>query len=322
MSVSRNRKGYTIVEVMMFLAISGFMFVVAATFVSGKQANAEFRQGVEEAASDIQSVINTVSDGFYPSNGEYKCKADDTGTVKFSKEATEAGTNQGCVFLGKAIQFEPDGDQTRFNVYTLAGRQYAPNTAGKKLATLRGESKPRVVDPDSNNSSTFNIGDPPSLTDKKTFDWGLKVNGTYSYKTGISPYANPDPGAPARIDVRSLVFFGGLGSYSGDALDSGSQTISMISTTNVGSPIDKSEQTGINNINEQASQQGSWPATIVICFVGTNDKRASLTIDSSAGQGIIVNKQLGDDILPVCVDKPECEKICLPGVVYAKPDSE
>lgn len=56
-------RGYTIVEVLIFMAVSGLMFVMAVVFVSGKQANAEFRQGLYVVNSDIRSVINDVANG-------------------------------------------------------------------------------------------------------------------------------------------------------------------------------------------------------------------------------------------------------------------
>ena len=66
--MDRGRKsgGYTIIEVMIFLAVSAFMFVVAAYFIQGKQANAEFNQGMQAINSSMQKVINDVNDNNYP----------------------------------------------------------------------------------------------------------------------------------------------------------------------------------------------------------------------------------------------------------------
>ena len=57
--------GYTIIEVMIVLAVSGLMFIIAATFINGKQQRATFTAGVNEMASELQNVIEQVNDGSY-----------------------------------------------------------------------------------------------------------------------------------------------------------------------------------------------------------------------------------------------------------------
>ena len=49
--------GYTIVEVLIFLAISSLMFLLAATFISGKQSAVEFKQGMNDINTQIKSVV-------------------------------------------------------------------------------------------------------------------------------------------------------------------------------------------------------------------------------------------------------------------------
>jgi hypothetical protein len=111
MSVGSKSQGYTIMEVMIFLAVSGFMFVIAATFISGKQAKAEFRQGMTSANNAIQNVINNVNDGFYPSGANFKCTSDDTGgrpqlaPPNVGATTSTQGTKKGCVFMGKVVMF-------------------------------------------------------------------------------------------------------------------------------------------------------------------------------------------------------------------------
>src|SRR5690242_788053 len=118
-----KRTGYTIVEIMIFLAISGLMFVIATSFLSGRQASAEFRQSMEDINANLSQIINDVGNGYYPTNNSFKCTT--TGqTLDFSSTATTQGSNTGCVFMGKIVQFAPSGtDRATYRVYSIAGRQ-------------------------------------------------------------------------------------------------------------------------------------------------------------------------------------------------------
>ncbi len=63
----RNRQslGYTIVEVLVVLAVSSFMFVIAANFINGRQERASFASGSNDLASALRNVLNQVADGHY-----------------------------------------------------------------------------------------------------------------------------------------------------------------------------------------------------------------------------------------------------------------
>ena len=106
MSGGKNR-GYTIVEVMIFLAISGVMFIMAAIFISSKQAAAQFGQGLNGLASQLQSTIQEVSDGQYTTLDTLSCNSAVTSLTLGTSSTTGQGTNGDCVFLGKLVQFKP-----------------------------------------------------------------------------------------------------------------------------------------------------------------------------------------------------------------------
>src|SRR4051812_20289476 len=105
-------RGYTIVEVMIFMAVSGFMFVIAAYFVNGKQASAEFRQGMNSANTVVQQVMNQINSSFYPSQENFTCKI--TGKPHLFATPNKLGTNQECVFLGSVLQFGTPADNTKY----------------------------------------------------------------------------------------------------------------------------------------------------------------------------------------------------------------
>jgi prepilin-type N-terminal cleavage/methylation domain-containing protein len=118
--------GYTLIEVMIVLAVSGTMFLIAANFISGKQARTAFSQGVNEFASRIEGVAAQVADGQY-SDISWACH--DTGTtviIDFTTPSNQ-GTNKECVFLGKVIHVRATAGWTDYDVFSLAGKRL--NTA-------------------------------------------------------------------------------------------------------------------------------------------------------------------------------------------------
>lgn len=122
MKGARTPAGYTIVEVMIVLAVSGLMFLMAANFIGNKQEATSFPQGVNELASSIQNTIAQVSNGQYSDinivcNFHYISTDPKTsfippitlaagpGTTTNSSANDSQGTNTQCTFLGKVMHF-------------------------------------------------------------------------------------------------------------------------------------------------------------------------------------------------------------------------
>jgi prepilin-type N-terminal cleavage/methylation domain-containing protein len=101
--------GYTIIEVMIVLAVSGVMFIIAAQFINGRQEKTSFTAGVNAMASEINDVIEQVNDGRYtdiPLNcdtlGGHAVASQDT---DLPVNTNKQGTNQQCIFRGKMMHF-------------------------------------------------------------------------------------------------------------------------------------------------------------------------------------------------------------------------
>jgi prepilin-type N-terminal cleavage/methylation domain-containing protein len=127
---NKSPLGYTIIEVMIVLAISGVMFLIAADFVNGKEQRTAFTDGVNTLASNIQDVIEQIGDGNY-SNIPITCLVKN-GSLAISNPAltapTPQGTNSDCVFLGKVF-FWPTPAQNpddQYYLYTMAGSSTNP----------------------------------------------------------------------------------------------------------------------------------------------------------------------------------------------------
>jgi hypothetical protein len=292
MNSSARYSGYTIIEVMIFLAVSGFMFVLAAAFVNGKQANAEFKQGMASTASNIQSAINTVANGFYPQDNQLDCTAGATGIPTFpTGGATEGqGSNGGCVFLGKVIQIDfmnTAKNDAGYNIYTIAARQYKPGAnPDNELSTSLADASPTVV---------------ASLVDSNSLEWGLQFTGMYKYASDDTAHT----GAHASVD--SIGFLGGLGSYSAgsnDQLQSGSQSVTMVvfrAALPDQTVFDVSQTADRDRINNGIKQSNvvNQP-NVVICFAGGRGQHGSITIGGGIGQRLNIDAETGNNVVGVC----------------------
>lgn len=127
-SKNKHPRGYTIIEVMIVLAVSGVMFLIAANFINGKQAKTAFTEGVNDTASRLQDTIEQVTDGQY-SDIPLGCSFTSTpGKTTISNNAMSnknQGANAPCVFLGKLWYFQglrrPSPSTSSYQVLSLAG---------------------------------------------------------------------------------------------------------------------------------------------------------------------------------------------------------
>jgi len=128
----RQPSGYTIIEVLIVLAVSGIVFLAAASFISGKQARTSFKSGVGEMASQIEDVIQQVNDGHF-TDKNFNCTPNDVSGPSITTGSNEQGTNSGCVFAGKFIRFQISPDPASYQVYQLAGNRL---NGGQPATTL------------------------------------------------------------------------------------------------------------------------------------------------------------------------------------------
>lgn len=139
--------GFTIIEVMIVLAVTGIMLVSAILLISGRQNKTEFATSIRSLQQQLQQVINETSSGYYPNNGNFKCVAGGTGASPTLQVGSNAqGSNGGCIFLGKVLQFGlsgTDGDASSLGVLPVVGNQ---NNNGASILTL-ADSQPRAVYP-------------------------------------------------------------------------------------------------------------------------------------------------------------------------------
>lgn len=123
-----QKQGFTIVETLIVLAVTGVLFVSVIAAFGGRQQQVEFTQGINLVKTEIEQAMNEVETGYYPNAKNFKCQELPDGSLDIDEgeselTATEQGKNTGCLFLGKVLQFGIDGDMTRYDVLTIVGRQ-------------------------------------------------------------------------------------------------------------------------------------------------------------------------------------------------------
>jgi type II secretory pathway pseudopilin PulG len=121
--------GFTIIETLIVLAVTGTIFLIAVTTISGRQAKTEFQIGINNSQQQVQQLINETISGYFPHSANYTCN----GTTK------SIGSNYGCVFLGKVLLFGVQ-QGTGVTVYSLTGDQTATDIAGSSAAPLPSDT--------------------------------------------------------------------------------------------------------------------------------------------------------------------------------------
>jgi hypothetical protein len=317
---------------MIFLAVSAFMFVVAAYFIQGKQANAEFNQAMQAINSSMQKVINNVNDNNYPpinlacsSNGSKNQPLTIT-----TATSNQQGTNLGCVFLGEVVQFGVKGTNGQgYNVYRVAGCEYVDssvsgnciNSTGSTSGFISGQpptsfndAYATVIDPGVDNCA-FTGGNgnvTVNLTSCKTLQWGIYATAMYEYQS--SPGRPGLPTTGTIMNTNSIGFFNSFAQQnqtsSGGGLLPGSQNINIVDPgkginidyPNTPSPNNNLDEKGmvlqINNYLNNSNVEYIANPYFVVCFSDGRGHVGALVIGGGApsSNGVSTDQRLSTSV--------------------------
>ena len=161
--------GFTLVESMIVLGVTGVLFISLAGMVAGQQAKARFKSSMTDITTQIQSQINEVSSGFYPNTGNFRCQAA-SGNPVVSNGVSSLGENSDCTYLGRAMMYGiPGTDPEQYKIQTLIGLRRT--LAGKEPLTLR-EARTQVLD---RGNAYNNVASWPQLATTKNLQQGTEV---------------------------------------------------------------------------------------------------------------------------------------------------
>jgi prepilin-type N-terminal cleavage/methylation domain-containing protein len=197
---SKQLPGYTIIEVLIVLAVSGMMFVIAINFINDKQGKAAFTQGTNELVSQIQNTIEQVTNGQF-SDVPLNCSFSG-GTTSVTSGTRPPGTNSTCIFVGKMLRFQADA--TTYDTLSLAGGRVTTNGAGTPITPSLSNIDPVVIG---------------SLTREQKVPQQLLIK---------SVLVTDASGTPSNANVFNFGFAEGLGTVSEGSFQSGAQTVAMI----------------------------------------------------------------------------------------------
>ncbi len=264
MKVRKSNKGYTILEVLIFIAVSAVIFVAAMAAISGRQQQVQFAQSVREFDAKIADLVNDVSTGFFPTNETISCQvtAGDVQINNVTAGGEKLGTSDDCLYVGKALQFQPEGRQDVLRIYTLAGKRYQDSklTPSSTIAN----AKPKAVSMTSD--ATFN-----SSVEEYMLLYGLRVRKVIR---PVSPSVNTDFGT-----IGLMSNFGGV-----SVSDAQSIKIGGIVGTSLGQ-TEGQAVTIINSLTDDPTQSATngyintnTPEGIVLCLIDQNNMKASVSL--------------------------------------------
>lgn len=97
--------GFTIIEVIIVLAISSLMLTSAAAVFNGRKQSTDFSQSVYDLQSQIQSIANKVSSHNIPGLGQQNCSPAPFLPGNTYRPLFGVASDSGeCIYLGQAIQ--------------------------------------------------------------------------------------------------------------------------------------------------------------------------------------------------------------------------
>ena len=242
-TVPRGSRAFTIIEVLIVLAVTGALFVSAAILIAGRRQQTEFNQAIRQVQSQIQQVINDIATGYYPNAAAFQCSAGPSGPVLVAGGGTQQGANTGCIFVGKALQFGVAAtDPQQFSIFTIAGLQ---KNGGNEVTSL-ADAMPKAVAKTTSNAAL------PDITTDQQLIGGLTAVDMWYENAGV------------KRKIGLIAFVNSLARYTGGNIVSGTQQVDVV-------PIDDNEnKSALDRSNEQAAD-------------AINASLASSTVDPSSG---------------------------------------
>lgn len=274
--------GFTVVETMIVLAVTGGLFVAIAATLSGRQNAAEFTHAIQSVQSQIQQTINQVSQGFYPNQSNFGC-ANGAGTVQLTIGTNTQGTNQDCVFLGKVMQFGlPGANGEAYQIYTIAGLRCGTNGVVCPSASAIGTSPFYTSQP-----TVLGVGgDYADYSTSRALEYGLTTAWVRSY--------NNSSCTSSGCSLGSVAFLMEPGSLSSTGTyNSGAQQVDLIPI--VGTTLTQNMSQAATQINtslQDSTLSNDAPINpssgVQICFKSGGTNQSGLITIGGSGRQLLV----------------------------------
>jgi hypothetical protein len=275
----RLKAGFTVIEAIIVLAVTGIIFMSAITLFSGKRSQTEFIQAAYDLESQLQLISNQVKSGSVIDGSQYICiirGTHDQPAIWLPPPPPPPTSTQfpaGCLTLGNAVQARPDDEQ--LYIFTVIGLAKDFST-GTPTSSLK-ESGP----------STINGSHSSSNKDLTT---------TYKYLSGIRIISATVPGQAGRYDLAGFYLVPQSGGSSGQGSTFTGLAYPFVSSAADNYKESNSEARRIENCILQETEclnaitLGRWD----LCLQGQNgQERAVLSLIGIPG-GISTNLEFKD----------------------------
>lgn len=267
-----NKTGFTIIEVMVFLAISGFTFLIAATFISGKQAQAEYTQGMNNANAFVKTLINNVEIGNYPLPARENLSCTLSGgrpSIGISSFSPSPLGSAGCAIIGLVLAPQTGSDTTKYTIYTVAGCQYdGCSSNGNNPPASFSQEYPISINP---------------MTQSNIWPGALRV---ISLKVA----------GPSARTTGAVGIFGSLPQQSLGILQAGAQQARVVLFPGLSPQSFKS--TDINSGSVSSLPSGDY---VILCLQGPNGENGSISIGGANNGGQLTTTEgMGQETASQC----------------------
>jgi type II secretory pathway pseudopilin PulG len=278
--------GFTIIELLIFIIVSSFIFVAAMHILSGKQNRTEFSVGLASFISQLNTQINNVSTGYYQVPSSSSCVLDPTSPIPtpyYEPTTSPLATNNAiCTFVGEVIGFKTSaGDSSTpeiYKVYPVLGLHYKANLAPTEATSL-SDAHPQI------SSDLNSIEDMPyGLT---VYSINNSNSGAIGLFTTFSSYianTNSSQLNGASQNIRQVVLPGdNLIDNSGDA---GNNLLPIVNNLTDASCTGYADGSAVCDSTTPSDSAPFNPAGgINICVnSGTDDQSAELTLNSTSSE--------------------------------------
>ncbi len=274
--------GFTIVEVIIVLAVSSLLAVAALLLVNGRQSEVQFQTSITQAQQQMQQYINEVASGYYPDTQQFTCSLNpgvqNGGDPRYLYQPTivagsssPQGTNVNCVFMGTAIQFAVNDDvvnpnYTQYRTIPIVGARVTSavgNASSTQNVTSVAEADPIVIAPG-------RIPGASGYDDSHyvTLPTGMKI---------VSFYYN---GNTANT-LGSIAIMSSLGGYSGSQLTSGSQTLNLYRVS--GTQLNQQSMDAVDAMDTNRGGNYVSVSSVSVCISsGTTTQSGLITIGGNS----------------------------------------
>ncbi len=266
-----NTSGFTIVEVMIVLAVTGALLISAIGLLGRSQNRTQFQQSINDINTQLGSVSLNVSNGYFATTipTDRKCSALTGPNAKPTFAVVAPGgvpTDGSCVYLGRVVQFTDGADYFYHNV---VGRRQSGAPAREVMNM--SEANPQIIEPIAALNYTTQY---PRTTEGKMLKDGLRL-GFIAYKEGS-----------IWKSTSGIAFMGSLAAADNNGdIASGAQTVDVAATVNATTRDDFILQFD-QNFGGLFSAQRNPDSGIQVCFdSGSTEQRGLITIGGNGRRG-------------------------------------